>query len=68
MKRNGNGDRRKKIGFVEWFRPGEYDRVETVLADLAALGVRELRTCVSWADWYTSEGDGWYAWLLPRLA
>src|SRR5258707_912534 len=20
------------------------------------------------SDWYTSEGDGWYAWLLPRLA
>ncbi len=68
MKRNGNGDRRKKVGFVEWFRPGEYDRVETVLADLAQVGVRDLRTCVCWADWYTSEGNGWYAWLLPRLA
>ncbi len=56
------------IGVVEWFRPGEYERVETVLADLAALGVRELRTGICWADWYTSEGDGWYAWLLPRLA
>ena len=20
-----------------------------------------------WADWYSSEGDGWYAWLLPGL-
>jgi CDP-paratose 2-epimerase len=56
------------IGMVEWFRPGDYERVETVLADLAALGVRELRTGICWADWYSSEGDGWYAWLLPRLA
>ena len=35
---------------------------------LRALGVQDLRTRVCWADWYTSEGDGWYAWLFPRLA
>ena len=28
--------------------------------------MRELRTGICWADWYASEGDGWYAWLLPR--
>jgi CDP-paratose 2-epimerase len=55
-------------GLVEWFRPGEFARVNSVLADLNALGVKELRTGVSWADWYSSEGDGWYAWLLPALA
>jgi CDP-paratose 2-epimerase len=55
-------------GVVEWFRPGEFDRVRNVLADLSALGVKELRTGVSWAEWYSSEGDGWYAWLLPTLA
>jgi CDP-paratose 2-epimerase len=56
------------VGIVEWFRPGEYERVETALADLRALEARHLRTAICWADWYTSEGDGWYAWLLPRLA
>lgn len=56
------------LGIVEWFRPGEYERVETLMADLRALKVRELRTGICWADWYSSEGDGWYAWLLPRLA
>lgn len=56
------------IGLVEWFRPGEYQRVEDVLADIRALGIKELRTSICWADWYSSEGDGWYAWLLPRLA
>lgn len=55
-------------GFFETFRPGEYERVEKVLADLKALGVHEVKTVVSWADWYSSEGDGWYAWLLPVLA
>ncbi len=56
------------VGLVEWFRPGEYESVEKVLADLETLGVTELRTGVSWADWCTPEGEGWYSWLLPRLA
>jgi CDP-paratose 2-epimerase len=64
----GHKPRSPEIGMVEWFRPGEYERVETVLRDLEALGVKELRTGICWADWYASEGDGWYAWLLPRLA
>ncbi|HWE48314.1 MAG TPA: NAD-dependent epimerase/dehydratase family protein [Bryobacteraceae bacterium] len=62
------GQRQPAIGLVERFRPGEFERVEKVLADLRALRVTEVRTMVSWADWYTSEGDGWYAWLLPHLA
>jgi hypothetical protein len=35
------------IGMLEWFRPGEHDRVDSVLDDLQALGVTELRTGVS---------------------
>ncbi|MGI8990008.1 MAG: NAD-dependent epimerase/dehydratase family protein [Bryobacteraceae bacterium] len=30
--------------------------------------ISDLRTGISWADWNRSAGDGWYAWLLPRLA
>jgi CDP-paratose 2-epimerase len=60
--------RRPKIGLCEYFRPGEFERVEKVMDQARILGIREMRTEVSWADWYTSEGDGWYAWLLPRLA
>jgi CDP-paratose 2-epimerase len=56
------------IGLVEWFRPGEYEQVERALADCRVLGVKALRTAVSWADWYTRAGQEWYAWLLPRLA
>jgi len=72
MKRGTRNGARKPsaqtLGFVEWFRPGEYDRVASVLSELRILGIRELRTGICWADWYTSEGDGWYEWLLPRLA
>lgn len=58
----------KTIGAVEWFRPAEYKRVEHVLADLRLLGVKELRTGVSWADWHSRGGREWFTWLLPRLA
>jgi len=56
------------IGALEWFRPGEHDRVDRVLADLQTLGIRELRTGISWADSHTPEGESWYAWLFPQLA
>src|SRR5690348_1168702 len=57
-----------RVGVVEYFRLGDREAVEHVLADLRALGVVDLRTHVSWADWETPEGEAWYAWLLPRLA
>ncbi|HEY4649885.1 MAG TPA: SDR family NAD(P)-dependent oxidoreductase [Pontibacter sp.] len=56
------------IGVVEWFRPGEEEHVMQVLADLKKLNVTELRTGVSWADYYTPEGKAWYDWLIPTLA
>ncbi len=56
------------IGLIEWFRPGEYECVDRVLADMKAMGVRELRTGFSWADYYTPDGEAWYDWLIPRLA
>jgi CDP-paratose 2-epimerase len=64
----GNVTARPVIGISEWFRPGEHDRVEQVLADCKALGIAELRTGISWADWHTAEGMEWYLWLLQRLA
>jgi CDP-paratose 2-epimerase len=56
------------IGVLEWFRPGEHQRVEELLNDLQVLGITELRTGISWADWHTPEGQKWYRWLLPQLA
>lgn len=57
-----------KLGLVEWFRPGEQQRVEQVLSQMQALRIKSLRTAVSWADWHTPYGQDWYTWLLPRLA
>ncbi len=63
-----DGEAAPVVGVQQWLRAGDYDRVEALLADLKALGVRELRTGFSWTDWYTPQGRDWYDWLLPRLA
>jgi hypothetical protein len=42
-----------RVGVVENFRPGDRQSVDTVLGDLRALGIADLRTTVSWADWDT---------------
>src|SRR3954469_11544807 len=60
--------RRPVLGILEWLRPGQEERVERLLVDLKTIGVTELRTGISWADWHTEGGEKWYDWLLPRLA
>lgn len=60
--------RRSSIGVVEWLRPGDYELVETLLAEMKRMGITHLRTGVSWAEYHTPHGRDWYAWLLPRLA
>ncbi|MDP0501769.1 MAG: NAD-dependent epimerase/dehydratase family protein [Verrucomicrobiota bacterium JB022] len=59
---------RTPLGFVEWFRPGEEDRVASVLAAVRELGVEHLRIGFSWADYHRPEGKAWYDWLVPTLA
>ncbi|MBD8066115.1 NAD-dependent epimerase/dehydratase family protein [Devosia sp. PTR5] len=59
--------RQKPFGFVEWFRPGDYERVEEALAGLKSSGARYLRTHVSWAEYLAPGGEAWFDWLLPRV-
>lgn len=58
----------RPFGFVEWFRPGEYDRTEQILPEIEASGARYLRTHLSWAEFYAPGGPEWFDWLIPRLA
>ncbi|HEX2967732.1 MAG TPA: NAD-dependent epimerase/dehydratase family protein [Bacteroidales bacterium] len=57
-----------QIGILEWFYMNDFDRVERAVNCLKILGVKELRTGVSWADYITPEGEKWYNWLIPHLA
>jgi len=56
------------FGFAEWFRPGEYARTEQAIEAMAAAGATHLRTHLSWAEYHTAGGPGWYDGLLPKLA
>ena len=59
--------KRQSFGFVEWFRPGEYDRVLQVMAGMRAAGASSIRTHLSWAAYHDTDGAAWYDWLIPTL-
>ena len=56
------------IGILEWFHLGDRKRVRHCLDVLDGLGVRRLRTGISWADWMRPDGRKWIEWLIPTLA
>lgn len=64
--RTGAGSARP-YGFVEWFRPGEFERTEQILPDILASGASYLRTHLSWAEYLAAGGEKWFDWLIPRL-
>lgn len=55
-------------GVLEWFLVGDDEKAKAAIAELRRLGVRHLRIGVSWADYFTEDGPGWYDWLFPTLA
>jgi CDP-paratose 2-epimerase len=56
------------VGIMEYFQVNDFDNAAEIIEDIKRLGVTELRTIVSWADWYSKEGEKWYNWLFPELA
>jgi CDP-paratose 2-epimerase len=56
------------MGILEWFHIHNYQHVESAIRLLKQLGVKHLRTGVSWADYHTPDGEKWYEWLIPYLA
>ena len=60
-------DARHAFGFVEWFRPGEHERVLTAITGMRAAGACSIRTHLSWAMYHTPDGAAWYDWLIPTL-
>ena len=60
-------DNTPKVGMVEWFRPGEYSRVKEAVADLKKIGINQLRTGISWAEWHVEGGSDWYDWFFAEV-
>ena len=56
-----------ELGLVQWFPYGDVKRVRRVVRTLNRLGVRHLRTMLSWADWARSDGPAWIEVLLDEL-
>ncbi|OWO94972.1 NAD-dependent dehydratase [Rhizobium esperanzae] len=57
----------RRFGFVEWFRPGDYERAEVALPDILESGASYLRTHLSWAEYLAPGGQQWFDWLIPRI-
>ena len=57
-----------ELGVCQWFHYEAYWDVERAVDELRALGVRHLRTGVSWADFHRPGGRAWYDWQMSRLS
>jgi CDP-paratose 2-epimerase len=57
-----------ELGILQWFHFDDREQVERALDDLRALGITELRTGFSWADWCRPGGKEWFEWLIPKLS
>lgn len=55
------------LGIAQWFRLGERVLAAQAADALEAMGVKHLRTHLSWADYQTVEGEAWYDWLFATL-
>lgn len=64
---NNKASQTPTVGILEWFRPGEYEEVRNAIADFQNLGIKHLRTGISWADWYVEGTEEWYDWLFAEL-
>jgi CDP-paratose 2-epimerase len=59
---------RDKLGVCQWFHYEAYDDLERAIAEARALGIRHLRTGLSWADFHRPGGPAWYRHQMDRLA
>src|SRR6056297_1245795 len=58
---------RDKLGICQWFHYEDYEGVKRAVDLLGELGVRHLRTGLSWADFHRPQGPDWYQWMFEQL-
>lgn len=59
---------REKLGICQWFHFEDHQAVERTLALMTELNLKNLRTGISWADYYRPGGKDWYDWQMKQLA
>lgn len=57
-----------RFGICQWFHYEDWQLLEVTVRTLEALGVRHLRTGVSWADYHRPRGRAWYDHQMEVLA
>ena len=57
-----------RLGVCQWFHYRDRETVERSVELLRELGVRRLRTGISWADDHRHDGPEWHDWMMERLA
>jgi len=57
-----------RFGICQWFHFQDYQTVSRTVELLKELGIRHLRTGISWADFYRPGGKEWYDWQMNALA
>jgi CDP-paratose 2-epimerase len=58
---------RDRLGVCQWFHYEDHAQVERTVETLHQLGIRHLRTGISWADFYRRGGKKWYDWQMHAL-
>jgi CDP-paratose 2-epimerase len=58
---------RDRLGVCQWFHFEDRRAVDQSIELLAELGIRHLRTGISWADYFRPGGPAWYDWQMGRL-
>ena len=60
-------ERRAELGLCQWFHFQDHAALARCVALLRELGVRHLRTGISWADFHRPGGEAWYREVLDAL-
>jgi CDP-paratose 2-epimerase len=58
---------RPELGICQWFHYEAYEDVERAVHLLRDLGIKHLRTGISWADYHRRRGPQWYDWQMAAL-
>lgn len=56
------------FGICQWFHFGERERLELAVDWLVRLGVRHLRTGLSWAEWHIPGAEAWFDRIVEATA
>jgi CDP-paratose 2-epimerase len=59
---------RDRFGVCQWFHYEDYATLEQAVRLLRELGVRHLRTGISWADFLRPKGEDWYDAMMGALS